>query len=55
MQIIFSPKAKEDFDYWIKTNKVISQKILQLIEAIKQNPFEGIGKPEPLKHELSGF
>ena len=41
---------------WIKTgNKSISKKIVQLIEAIKENPFEGIGKPEPLKHQLTGY
>ena len=54
MQVTFSPQAKADFDYWLKTNKSIAKKIVQLIEAIKQNPFEGIGKPEPLKHSLAG-
>lgn len=55
MQVTFSPQANADFNYWIKTNKSIAQKIVQLIEAIKQNPFKGKGKPEPLKHQLSGF
>lgn len=55
MQVIFSPQAKADFDYWLKTNKSIAKKIIQLIEAIKQNPFDGIGKPEPLKYQLSGY
>lgn len=55
MQVTFSPQAKADFDYWLKTNKAIAKKIVQLIEAIKQNPFDGIGKPEPLKHQLSGY
>jgi len=54
MQVTFSPRAKEDFDYWLMTNKSISRKIVSLIEAIMNTPFEGIGKPEPLKHELSG-
>ena len=39
MQITFSPKAKEDFDYWLHTNKSISRKIVSLIEAIMLNPF----------------
>ena len=43
MQITFSPLAKEDFDNWLKTNKSVAKKIVQLIEAIKQNPFKGIG------------
>jgi len=55
MEVIFTPQAAEDLKYWSKTgNKTIQKKIEQLIIAIKNNPFEGIGKPEPLKHELSG-
>ncbi len=55
MQVTFSPQANADFGYWLKTNKVIAKIIVQLIDAIKQNPFKGIGKPEPLKHQLSGY
>lgn len=55
MEIIYTPKAVEDLKYWKKTgNKVIQKKIEQLITSILENPFEGIGKPEPLKYELSG-
>lgn len=55
MQIIFEPDAKEDLDFFVKSgNKAILKKITQLIEAITLNPFEGIGKPEPLKYELTG-
>lgn len=55
MEVIFSPKAVEDLKFWKKSgNKVIQKKISNLIEAIQQNPYEGIGKPEPLKHNLSG-
>ena len=56
MQIEFSDKAKADLDFWIKSgNKGILNKIYSLIEDIQLHPFEGIGKPEPLKHELSGY
>jgi toxin YoeB len=56
MQIIYTPKAREDLNFWIKTgNKVILKKILQLTEAIIENPFVGIGKPELLKYELAGL
>lgn len=55
MQVTFSPQAKEDFDHWLKTNKYIAKKIIQLIEVTKQDPFKGIGKPETLKHQLSGY
>jgi len=55
MEVIFAPKAIEHLKYWKKSvNKAIQKKIEQLIIAIKKNPFEGIGKPEPLKYELSG-
>ncbi|MBX9785523.1 MAG: Txe/YoeB family addiction module toxin [Chitinophagaceae bacterium] len=56
MQIIYTPKAKEQLDYWVKTgNKPVLKKILQLTNAIMESPYEGIGKPEPLKHELTGY
>ncbi|HEY9340171.1 MAG TPA: Txe/YoeB family addiction module toxin [Hanamia sp.] len=55
MQIIFEPEAKEDLDFFIKSgNKIILRKVTKLIEAITENPFEGLGKPEPLKYELAG-
>jgi toxin YoeB len=55
MEVIFSPKALEDLKYWRKSgNKIIQKRITSLIEAIKVSPYEGIGKPEPLKHNLSG-
>lgn len=56
MQIIYSPKAKEHLDFWIKTgNKTILKKTIQLINAIISNPYKGIGNPEALKHELNGY
>ena len=55
MEVIFTPKAIIDLTYWKKSgNKAIQNKIEQLIIAIIENPFEGIGKPEPLKYELTG-
>lgn len=56
MQITYTPRAKEHLDFWIKSgNKPILKKIVQLTKAIVENPFEGIGKPEPLKYELTGY
>ncbi len=55
MNLIFSDKAWEEYMYWQNTDKQILKKINQLIKDIKREPFEGIGKPEPLKYELSGF
>jgi len=55
MRLIFSEKAWDDYLYWQQSDKQIARKINQLIKDIKRDSFEGIGKPEPLKHELSGF
>lgn len=55
MRLIFSDKAWDDYLYWQDSDKQILKKINQLIKDIKRSPFDGIGKPEPLRHELSGF
>ena len=55
MKIQFSENAWEDYLYWQKTDKAIVNRINGLIHDIQRSPFEGIGKPEPLKHALSGF
>jgi toxin YoeB len=55
MEVIFLPDADDDLSYWISTgNKPFLKKIAQLIEDIKIRPYFGLGKPEPLKHNLSG-
>jgi toxin YoeB len=55
MEIIYLPKADEDLSYWINTgNKTILKKIAELTAGILTNPYQGIGKPEPLKYSLSG-
>jgi toxin YoeB len=55
MEIVLLPEAEEDLDFWVKSgNKAILKKISQLIESILQSPFEGVGKPEPLKYDLTG-
>lgn len=55
MKIEFSENAWEDYLYWQKIDKNILKRINSLIQDIQRSPFEGIGKPEPLKHALSGF
>ncbi|MCP4331731.1 MAG: Txe/YoeB family addiction module toxin [Gammaproteobacteria bacterium] len=55
MKLIFAEKAWKDYLYWQKTDKKILRRINALIKDIKREPFEGIGKPEPLKHALSGY
>lgn len=55
LAVEFSPKAWEDFAYWQTQDKKTLKRILKLIEDAARNPFEGIGKPEPLKEGLSGY
>ena len=55
MKLIFSERAWEDYLFWQHTDRKILQRINTLIKEIQRTPFEGIGKPEPLKHSLSGY
>lgn len=52
--IEFAPAAWEDFLYWQTQDRKTLKRILKLIEECARNPFEGSGKPEPLKHNLAG-
>lgn len=55
MEVAYTKKAKEDIAFWKTSgNKKIMNKISELIYAIEQNHFDGIGKPEALKHNLLG-
>ncbi|WP_316825744.1 Txe/YoeB family addiction module toxin [Pedobacter miscanthi] len=55
MEIVFLPKANDDLDFWKKSgNSIVQKKIHSLLVAINNSPFEGIGKPEPLKYNLAG-
>ncbi len=55
MKIVFSTHAWEDYLYWQKHNKRIHKRINDLIKEIIRSPYRGKGKPEPLKHALSGY
>jgi toxin YoeB len=55
MKLIFVDESWEDYLFWQKTDKTKLKKINELIKDIKRNPFEGLGKPEPLKFKYSGF
>ncbi|PID76708.1 MAG: Txe/YoeB family addiction module toxin [Deltaproteobacteria bacterium] len=55
MKLIFSENAWQDYLYWQKSDKKILKRVNFLIRDIKRTPYEGIGKPEALKHGLSGF
>ena len=55
MKLIFSSTAWSDYLYWQSTDKKILKRINALINDVTRTPYEGIGKPEPLKHGLAGY
>ena len=54
-EILLDRQALEDLKWWIKEDKKVALKIMELIEALPNNPFTGKGKPEKLKFNLLGF
>ena len=54
MNISFTENAWADHLYWQKMDKKLVKRVNELIKDIKRNPFEGLGKPEPLKFDLAG-
>ena len=55
MRLVFSQEAWDDYLHWQKTDRRLLNRINLLIREILRTPFEGIGKPEPLKHGLAGY
>jgi toxin YoeB len=55
MNLIFAPSAWEDYLHWQGSDKKMVRRINELLRDIVRSPFEGIGKPEPLKHAYSGY
>lgn len=55
MRYVFVDESWEDYLYWQQTDKKKLKRINELLKDIARNPFEGIGKPEPLKHKYAGF
>jgi toxin YoeB len=51
---VFQPEFIEDLRYWVETDRKLAIRAFDLIEAILRDPFEGIGKPEPLKYLTPG-
>ena len=52
--VFFTPTASAQYDEWVNKDKKVRNKIVELLQAIVNDPFKGIGKPEPLKHQLKG-
>jgi len=55
MKLTFTPEAWEEYLYWQGVDKKVLKKINALIKDIQRDSFSGLGKPEPLKHELQGY
>ncbi len=55
MKLVFADEAWDDYLYWQKQDRRMVDRINKLIAETSRDPFEGIGKPEPLKHALAGF
>ena len=55
MKLVFSEHAWDEYLYWQNADKKMLKRINTLIRDIQRMPFEGIGKPEPLKHGLAGY
>ena len=55
MKLLWIEEGREDYLYWQKTDKKMVKKVNELIRVAMRTPFEVIGKPEPLKHNLSGW
>ena len=52
--VAFDPNGFEDLAWWIQQDRKTALRIVRLIKEIQRTPFEGTGKPEPLRHELKG-
>jgi toxin YoeB len=55
MRYVFTEQAWDDYQYWVKSDKRVLRRLKELIKATARDPFEGIGKPEPLRHQLQGY
>ncbi|MGH7782172.1 MAG: Txe/YoeB family addiction module toxin [Candidatus Binataceae bacterium] len=51
---VFHPEFRQDLRYWVETNRRVALRVLDLAEAVMRDPFQGVGKPEPLKYVLAG-
>lgn len=55
MRLLFAEAAWDDYQHWLATDRRLLERVNKLIREVQRDPYGGIGKPEPLKHALSGF
>jgi len=51
---VFDAEFRRDLEFWVRTDRKVALRVMELVEAVIRDPFLGIGKPEHLKHELAG-
>jgi toxin YoeB len=51
---VFQPEFREDLRFWVKTERSTAIRVLDLVDAVMRDPFQGLGKPEPLRYVLAG-
>ena len=54
MRVVFTPNGWQDYTHWLSADQTILKRINRLIDDVLRDPFEGIGKPEPLRHVFAG-
>ena len=54
-ELFYTSQAQEDLAYWHRTDQRISERIERLLNDITTHPFSGLGKPEPLRHQMAGY
>ncbi len=52
---VFEPEFREDLRHWVETERRVALRLMEIVESVMRDPFQGIGKPEPLKHLGSGI
>ena len=52
--LVFQPEFLDDLKYWVNADRKVALRVLKLVEAIRRDPFAGVGKPEPLKYLVPG-
>lgn len=55
MILVFAGNAWSDYQYWAATDRRVLQRVNSLIRECQRSPFQGVGKPEPLRHALAGY
>jgi toxin YoeB len=53
-EAVFDAEFRRDLEFWVRTDRKIALRVIELVEAVIRDPFQGLGKPESLKHELAG-